>query len=107
MTRNSQHGTQKPSAWYALGLKMVLLKRNMSRYFIWINHQSKSIKTKSFEKDIIELRRTYAVNALLSHPSSSQNPNLKTRSDNLFGQKTPNTWNSTLLNITQTIDISG
>ena len=21
MTRNSQHGTQKPSAWYALGLK--------------------------------------------------------------------------------------
>ena len=24
MTRNSQHGTQKPSAWYALGL----IKRN-------------------------------------------------------------------------------
>ena len=23
MTRNSQHGTQKPSAWYALGLKKV------------------------------------------------------------------------------------
>ena len=22
MTRNSQHGTQKPSAWYALGLKI-------------------------------------------------------------------------------------
>ena len=25
MTRNSQHGTQKPSAWYALGLKKVNL----------------------------------------------------------------------------------
>ena len=23
MTRNSQHGTQKPSAWYALGLKII------------------------------------------------------------------------------------
>ena len=31
MTRNSQHGTQKPSAWYALGLKMYLAKKQISK----------------------------------------------------------------------------
>ena len=30
MTRNSQHGTQKSSAWYALGLKMGLKERSRS-----------------------------------------------------------------------------
>ena len=31
MTRNSQHGTQKPSAWYALGLKPQLTVRENNR----------------------------------------------------------------------------
>ena len=39
MTRNSQHGTQKPSAWYALGLKIKLrgkLKLELSKIsFRW------------------------------------------------------------------------
>ena len=36
MTRNSQHGTQKPSAWYALGLKK---KKNKKK------HKKKNKKT--------------------------------------------------------------
>ena len=56
-------------------------------------------QSNSFEKEIFVWRRTYAFNALLSHPSYNQNPNELKRSDNSFGQKTPITWNSTLLNI--------
>ena len=34
MTRNSQHGTQKPSAWYALGLKTIKQRQHLKNNII-------------------------------------------------------------------------
>ena len=39
MTRNSQHGTQKPSAWYALGLKINQLTGHFD--IIELEHRAK------------------------------------------------------------------
>ena len=46
MTRNSQHGTQKPSAWYALGLKMLKINVNWKQYNCGVAYEHACAKSK-------------------------------------------------------------
>ena len=52
MTRNSKHGTQKPSAWYAIGLNLGTKGRKeewmngKSHILRWLHHLKKRDKAK-------------------------------------------------------------